>query len=151
MTASPSMIDAVGAVWRIPRPGSDNLLASPTFIALSKLCQAEYGVGKPGFALSTALRSLGLPCHLPANKADLSLDPESAANAIDEAYRRKTTLQRLWRHPPRPRDRGVQHGRHAATRRPLLGVRCAERSVSRCCRTSATAFVAVNACRPQRS
>jgi hypothetical protein len=94
MAASPSMIDAVEAVWRIPRPGPDNLLASPTFIALSELCKAEYGGGKPVFALSTALRSLGLPCHLPANKAGLSLTPESAANAIDEAYRRKTTLRR---------------------------------------------------------
>jgi hypothetical protein len=86
MAASPSMIAAVDAVWRIPRPGPDNLLASPTFIALSELCQAEYGGGKPVFALSTALRSLGLPCHLPANKADLCLDPESAAKAIDDAY-----------------------------------------------------------------
>lgn len=94
MAASPLMIDAVEAVWRIPRPGPDNLLASPAFIALSELCQAEYGGGKPVFALSTALRSLGLPCHLPANKAGLSLDPQSAANAIDEAYIRKTTLRR---------------------------------------------------------
>ena len=94
MAASPSMIDAVEAVWRIPRPGPDNLLASPKFIALSELCQAEYGGGKPVFALSTALRSLGLPCHLPANKAGLSIGPEDAANAIDEAYRRKTTLRR---------------------------------------------------------
>jgi len=94
MAASPSMIDAVEAVWRIPRPGPDNLLASPAFIALSERCKAEYGGGKPAFGLNTALRSLGLPCHLPANKADLSLDPESAANAIDEAYGRKTTLRR---------------------------------------------------------
>ena len=94
MAASPSMVAAVERVWRIPRPGPDNLLASPTFITLSELCQAEYGGGKPVFAFSTALRSLGLPCHLPANKAELSLDPESAANAIDEAYRRKTTLRR---------------------------------------------------------
>lgn len=88
------MIAAVEAVWRLPRPGPDNLLASPTFITLSELCQAEYGGGKPVFALSTALRSLGLPCNLPANKAELSLDPESAANAIDDAYRRRTTLRR---------------------------------------------------------
>ena len=94
MAASSPMVAAVEAVWRIPRPGPDNLLASPTFTALSELCHAEYGGGKPVFALSTALRSLGLPCHLPANKAELSLDPESAANAIHEAYRRKTTLRR---------------------------------------------------------
>lgn len=94
MAASSSMIAAVEAVWRLPRPGPENLLASPTFINLSELCQAEYGGGKPVFALSTALRSLGLPCNLPADKAELSLDPESAANAIDDAYRRRTTLRR---------------------------------------------------------
>ncbi|MFC6446099.1 hypothetical protein [Shinella zoogloeoides] len=88
------MIAAVEALWRIPRPGPDNLLAAPSFVALSELCQAEYGGGKPVFALSSALRSLGLPCHLPANCADLSLDPVSAANAIHEAYNRKTTLRR---------------------------------------------------------
>jgi len=94
MPASPSMIAAVEALWRIPRPGPDNLLATPSFVALSELCRAEYGGGKPVFALSTALRSLGLPCHLPAKSAGLALDPLSTANAIDMAYRRKTTLRR---------------------------------------------------------
>lgn len=94
MAVSPSMIAAVEALWRIPRPGPDNLLAAPSFVALSEACQAEYGGGKPVFALSTALRSLGLPCHLPGNGAGLSLDPVSAANAIDETYKRKTTLRR---------------------------------------------------------
>ncbi|MBN7807758.1 MULTISPECIES: hypothetical protein [Agrobacterium] len=94
MAATPSMIAAVEALWRIPRPGPDNLLAAPAFAALSELCQSEYGGGKAVFALSTALRSLGLPCHLPANNAGLSLDPVSAANAIDETYKRKTTLRR---------------------------------------------------------
>jgi hypothetical protein len=94
MAASPLMIAAVEALWRIPRPGPDNLLAAPSFVALSEVCQAEYGGGKPVFALSAALRSLGLPCHLPANGAGLSLDPESAANAIDETYKRKSTLRR---------------------------------------------------------
>lgn len=94
MAASPSMISAVEALWRVPRPGPDNLLADPSFVALGEVCQAEYGGGKPAFALSTALRSLGLPCHLPANSAGLSLDPVSAANAIDETYKRKTTRRR---------------------------------------------------------
>jgi hypothetical protein len=89
MAASSSMIAAIEVVWRLPRPGPENLLASPTFINLSELCQAEYGGGKPVFALRTALRSLGLPCNLPANKAELSLDPESAANAISERNRRR--------------------------------------------------------------
>jgi hypothetical protein len=94
MPASTSMIAAVEALWRIPRPGPDNLLAAPSFVALSELCRAEYGGDKPVFALSTALRSLGLPCHLPANSAGVALDPTSAANAIDAAYKRKSTLRR---------------------------------------------------------
>lgn len=94
MTASPSIIAAVEAVWRIPRPGSNNLLADPSFGALTELCQAEYGGGKPVFALSAALRSLGLPCHLPSDRADLALDPASAANAIDSAYMRTTARRR---------------------------------------------------------
>jgi hypothetical protein len=94
MPASPSIIAAMEALWRIPRPGPDNLLASPQFVTLSELCQAEYGGGKPVFALSVALRSLGLPCHLPAKSAGLALEPINAANAIDMAYRRTTTLRR---------------------------------------------------------
>ncbi len=94
MAASPSMIAAVEALWRIPQPGPENLLAAPSFVAFSEACQADYGGGKPVFALSTALRSLGLPCYLPANSAGLSLDPVTAANAIDETYTRKTTLRR---------------------------------------------------------
>jgi hypothetical protein len=94
MPASPSIIAAMEALWRIPRPGPDNLLASPQFVTLSELCQAEYGGCKPVFALSVALRSLGLPCHLPAKSAGLALEPINAANAIDMAYRRTTTLRR---------------------------------------------------------
>lgn len=94
MPANTSMIDAIAALWRIPRPGPDNLLTAPGFVALSELCQAEYGGGKPVFALSTALRSLGLPCHLPAKSAQLALDPAIATTMLDEAFRRKTTLRR---------------------------------------------------------
>ena len=94
MAVSPSIIAAVEALWRIPRPGLENLLAAPSFVALSEACQAEYGGGKSVFALSTALRSLGLPCNLPAHSAGLSLDSVNAANAIDETYKRKTTLRR---------------------------------------------------------
>lgn len=94
MTANPSIIAAVEALWRIPRPGPENLLTAPGFVALSEACQAEYGGGKPLFALSTALRSLGLPCYLPTHSAGLSVDPVTAADAIAETYKRKTTLRR---------------------------------------------------------
>src|SRR3546814_11452636 len=94
MPASPLIIAAIEALWRIPWPGPDNLLASPQFVTLSELCQAEYGGGKPVFALSVALRSLGLPCHLPAKSAAMALDPINEANGINIAYRRNTTTMR---------------------------------------------------------
>lgn len=94
MGANAAMIAAVEDLWRIPRPGPKNLLRAPRFTDLSALCAAEYGIDKPVFALSTALRSLGLPCHLPAGKSHLALDPIVAANALDEACRRKTSVRR---------------------------------------------------------
>ncbi|WP_321363816.1 hypothetical protein [uncultured Celeribacter sp.] len=94
MGANAAMITVVEDLWRIPRPGPKNLLRAPRFNALSELCAAEYGIDKPVFALSTALRSLGLPCHLLAGKTHLALDPVVAANALDEACRHKTSVRR---------------------------------------------------------
>ena len=94
MGASIALIAAVEDLWRIPRPGPKNLLSAPSFVTLSQLCAAEHGIDKPVFALSTALRSLGLPCNLPTGKAHLALDPVAAANALDEACRRKTSVRR---------------------------------------------------------
>jgi hypothetical protein len=93
MNFDAQMIRAVEALWRIPRPGPDNLLSAQAFIALTELCTARYG-GKAVIALSTALRSLGLPCTLPAKQAGLALDPASVADAIDQTFTRKTTLRR---------------------------------------------------------
>ncbi len=98
MTASPSLIQAVETLWRIPRPGPDNLLAASAFVALSDLCRQDYGGDKPVFALSAALRSLGLPCQLPEPRTALSLDPAAAANAIDQAYTRPSI--RRWHFCP---------------------------------------------------
>lgn len=94
MTASPSLTQAVEALWRIPRPGPDNLLAAPAFVALSDLCRRDYGGDKPVFALSAALRSLGLPCQLPKAQAALSIGAAAAANAIDQAYTRPSMRRR---------------------------------------------------------
>lgn len=52
MPASQALIEAVEALWRIPRPGPDNLLSAPLFTDLAEICNAEYGGGKPTFALS---------------------------------------------------------------------------------------------------
>ena len=94
MPASAALIATVEALWRVSRPGPENLLTAPQFVSLSELCAAEYGVDKPVFALNTALRSLGLPCQLPAGNDALALDPLAAADAIDEACRRRTTIRR---------------------------------------------------------
>jgi hypothetical protein len=94
MDPNADIIAVVEDLWRIPRPGPKNLLRAPRFTGLSELCAAKYGIDKPVFALSTALRSLGLPCQLPAGKAHLALDPVVAANALDEACRRKTSVRR---------------------------------------------------------
>lgn len=94
MGASPTLISAVEALWRVPRPGPNNLLAAPAFTAVSDVCRADYGGDKPVFALSTAVRSFGVPCWLPAGHASLSVDPLSAANAIDKAFTRKTIIRR---------------------------------------------------------
>src|SRR3546814_19052100 len=83
-----------GASVRIAGRGREYVLAAPRFGTLSQLCQGEYGGGETVFALSVALRSLGLPCHLPTKSAAMALDPINAANAINIAYRRTTTLRR---------------------------------------------------------
>ncbi len=92
--ADSELIAAVEKVWQIPRPGPDNLLKAPAFVALSALCDRLYGAGSPKFALSTALRSLGLPCQLPAEQAGLALDPATAATALDAAFGRKIAVRR---------------------------------------------------------
>lgn len=94
MSIDQTLIDAVAAVWRLRRPGPENLLSDRTFVALSELCATRYGVGKPVFALSNALRALGLPCGLPADQAGLALAPAAAAAALDAAFRRTRVRRR---------------------------------------------------------
>jgi hypothetical protein len=94
MMVDQQLIDALAALWRIPRPGPDNLLSAPAFVLLSELCDRRYGGGKARFALSSALRSLGLPCGLPLNQSRLALDVPTAAETLCAAYSRKTTVRR---------------------------------------------------------
>lgn len=90
----PQIEKALSALWQLPQPGPENLLAAPAFVALSELCDARFGGGKAVFGLSSALRSLGLPCGLPAKQANLALDLPAAAEALQEAFTRKTALRR---------------------------------------------------------
>ncbi|CAE6858173.1 MULTISPECIES: hypothetical protein [Paraburkholderia] len=94
MEADQEFLDALATLWRIPPPGPDNLLSAPAFVALSELCDRRYGGGKATFALSNALRSLGLPCELPPNKSELALDLPTAAATLVAAYSRKMTVRR---------------------------------------------------------
>ena len=86
--------EALAAVWQIPRPGPDNLLAEPAFVSLSELCSLLYGGGKSVIGLSNSLRSLGLPCGLPEAQANLALGLSTAAEALQLALTRKKSTRR---------------------------------------------------------
>lgn len=85
-----AMISAMSELWRLRPPGPDNILAHPAFERLREACRDGYpNAGKkgPAFALSTALRALGLPCGLQKETANLSLPVEEAAKGLDTAMR----------------------------------------------------------------
>jgi hypothetical protein len=87
---SQAMLRAMGELWRLRRPGPDNLLSVPAFVRLREACRDDYpNAGKkgPAFALSTALRSLGLPCELRPDVAHLASHVEEAAKVLDTALR----------------------------------------------------------------
>lgn len=87
---SSAMISAMSELWRLRPPGPDNILAYPAFERLREVCRDGYpNAGKkgPAFALSTALRALGLPCGLQKETLHLSLPVEEAAKALDAAMR----------------------------------------------------------------
>ena len=85
-----AMLMAMTDLWRIRPPGPDNILAHPAFMRLREICRDDYpNAGKkgPNFALSTALRALGLPCHLQKDTAHLAMPVEEAAKGLDAALR----------------------------------------------------------------
>jgi len=85
---SAAMLTALTDLWRLRPPGPDNILAHPAFERLREVCRDGYpNAGKkgPAFALSTALRALGLPCHLQKDMAHLALPVEEAAKGLDAA------------------------------------------------------------------
>jgi hypothetical protein len=87
---SPALHNAIAALWRLRPPGPDNILAHPAFVRLREVCRGDYpntGKDGPNFALSTALRALGLPCALGAAAAHLTSRPDEAAQGLDTALR----------------------------------------------------------------
>ena len=98
MVASKELIDAIVGVWKIRPPGPESLTKSPALIRLFEVCKADYpdqgiGVG-PGWAITTALRSLGMPCELPPDHCNLALPAEEAAQRLDDAFRATSFRQR---------------------------------------------------------
>jgi hypothetical protein len=87
---SAAMLEAIGELWRLRPPGPENILAHPAFAHLREECRDDQsGAGTIGFgiALSTALRTLGLPCSLPEGMGHLAVRPEVAADMLIEALR----------------------------------------------------------------
>jgi hypothetical protein len=94
---STAMISAMSDLWGLRPPGPDNILAHPAFERLREACRDGYpNAGKkgPAFALSAALRALGLPCGLRKETVHLSLSVEEAAKGLDAAMR-ATSAKRI--------------------------------------------------------
>lgn len=87
---SSEMISAITDLWRLRPPGPENMLAYPAFERLRDACRDGYpnvGSKGPAFALSTALRALGLPCSLQKANAHLTMPPALAVQELDTALR----------------------------------------------------------------
>lgn len=87
---SPAMLETMAELWRLQPPGPDNILAHPAFERLRAIFRDGYpNAGKtgPNFALSTALRALGLPCELRGDAAHLASPVAEAAKGLDAALR----------------------------------------------------------------
>jgi hypothetical protein len=88
---------AIAALWRIRPPGPGNILSDRRFIRLRDACDSLYSIDRtaraPGFALSNAMRALGLPCGLKPANAHLALPAKTAARQMDEAFRRTLAMR----------------------------------------------------------
>ncbi len=87
---SVALLDAIAELWRLRPPGPDNILAHPAFLRLREACRDDQsGTGTIGFtfALSTALRTLGMPCSLPDDMGALAMPCDLAADALTAALR----------------------------------------------------------------
>lgn len=87
---SEAMLQAMAELWRLRPPGPDNILAAPAFVRLREACRDVYpnaGKNGPGYALSTALRALGLPCELRGEAVHHASTVDEAAKGLDVALR----------------------------------------------------------------
>src|SRR3546814_6034811 len=82
-------------ILRPPRSTLTDTLFPYTTLFRSRDNYSGTGKTGPAFALSTALRALGLPCHLQKDAADLALSVEEAAAGRSEEH--TSELQSLMR------------------------------------------------------
>lgn len=94
MAVDELLVAAVQEVWSIPAPGPSNILADPRFKALAERLRQQCGCGRVSFALSNALRSLGLPCAAPPGSKPSREDPEAIAAGLQRAFSATTTRRR---------------------------------------------------------
>lgn len=84
----PEFLDAMAELWQIRSPGPDDISRHPAFLRLLNACGQDRPDGKTfglRFALSSALRSLGLPCGLDGDTAHPAMPVEEAAEALFDA------------------------------------------------------------------
>lgn len=99
-TTVEAMRDALGPVWSLAPPGPDNLLQHPAFLGLKAYCEKAYPAAQAGtgltFALSDALRALGLPCGIraPAVQNPVTIK-EAAARLVDALEQTSCTRRYL--------------------------------------------------------
>jgi hypothetical protein len=91
---SEALIEALTRLWRIPAPGPEKLRVTSAFKWLGKTALLDYPGAHNGrastsfeFALEGALRTLGLPCLLPAGRHGPHVPPAEAARLLDRAFR----------------------------------------------------------------
>ncbi|NKJ77840.1 hypothetical protein GFL60_01050 [Rhizobium leguminosarum bv. viciae] len=94
MHAPPELTRIVERVWTMSAARLTDIAKTPEFRELDHVCGGLYGKGKCTYALGNALRSLGLPCTLPADSQFLAIAPTAAAEALHEAFVRTTVNRR---------------------------------------------------------
>lgn len=86
-------------LWSLPPPGPDNLLEDSAFAAFAKYCEAHYPAAKASlglrFALSDALRTLGLPCSQRAEAEESSVTVDEAAARLVAALEARFITRRF--------------------------------------------------------
>lgn len=98
MPPTGELVEALKPLWQLRPPEPQKLSSTPAFVSLRETCERLYPkAGKKtglGWALSYALRGLGMPCCLPPGSEEWGLSLEAAAVNLDAAFR-KTHANRV--------------------------------------------------------